>query len=451
MNYIWGSSELAVFDRLIPVDDIVTGKNVRSDVGDLVDLVSSIKEVGIINPLVVSEGPEGVYTLVAGERRLEAARIAGMLSVPCKVFRDLSDSQLYEIMLAENFNRESMNAIDEGRAFRMMLDKYGYTQEKLGSIVGRSQSYIANHLRLLDLPQGVQDLIVDGTISPAHAMQFLSLRDSSIYDILVDYFLKNIPKQIKPVPEFKAQIVAPAYSAVKDAGRDVEYVSIYTIGQEAYSSKCRECTDYIGGYCYNKTCLDVLRKAHKDETSPEEPSDSFAEHNAEVARIIKGQKRQYLSDLQDSIENDIDSVLRDSCLDAKGLFDRFLLSFLPPDEDEDSRASLGDIIGYDSEDYVLSRLDAGSSLDDLVRLLCGALILWEFNDAIDYDTEGEMPKIYSNVLRNHGLSSSVFTRARIKAIQTDFDVFDKRIEDAKDSDVPLPVDVSDLPKAGGDV
>lgn len=448
MNYLWGGDEIVVFDKLIPVNDIITGKNVRSDIGDITDLVESISNVGIINPLVVTETSEG-FILVAGERRFRAAEQLGFEFVPCKVFKDISDSQIYEIMLAENFNRESMSAIDEAKAFRMMLDRYGYTQEKLGGIVGRSQSYIANHLRLLELPEDIQDLIVKGTLSPAHGLQFLSFRDSVLYGSLMDYFMKNIPSQIKPVSQFKDQIQSFAFDSARASGIDSRYLSIYQVGEDAYRSKCVSCPNHLGSHCYNITCFDVLSKEYSESKMndySDDDKESVEDHNREVARIVKAHKREYVQQLNQDIEGDIDRVLRDSGLDAQGLFDRFINHFTQYDDEDDPCSDEGgicSILSYGASGYVASRLTAESTLDDLMRLLVGTFLLWEFEES--YTTPEEILTDYVKVLRDHGFSSDRFNKSNIKKIETDIRIFDKKIEDIEASGVAVSPDVSDLP------
>lgn len=448
MNYIWGSDEIVVFDELVPLDRIHAGRNVRSDIGDISGLIDSISQVGIINPLVVSETSDG-YVLIAGERRFRAAQQLGFEMVPCKIFYELSDSQIYEIMLAENFNRESMNAIDEAHAFRMMIDKYGYTQEKLAGIVGHSQSYIAKHLSLLELPKEVQDLVVKEIISPAHALQFLSFRDSFVYGAISDYFSKNIPKDIKPVAQFRDQLASLSYSAAKDAGIDPCYVATYDIGPDAYSERCSKCENHVGSYCYNPSCHAVLvdeyskqKKAEKEKYF-EDPQQDPSVSSHRIRSDIEHKRRQYLGSVCAEIRDDIPKVLADSGLSIQEIFERFSGSMIP--SEDDNHFSLEDILEYNVQDYFFDYFHEGSSLEDFVRAICIALIRERFDYDIDFDDDDDVVTVYTKILRDHGLSSSVFDKKKSKAIQSDLVLFDKKIEDIDRNGPSGTVDYSDLP------
>jgi ParB/RepB/Spo0J family partition protein len=447
MNYIWGSEELVVFDQFVPIEKIITGKNVRSDVGDISGLMESISQVGIINPLELSETPEG-YILVSGERRLRAAQQLGFVMVPCRIYHSLTDSQIYEHMLAENFNRESMNAIDEGKAFRMMIERFGYTQEKLAGIVGHSQSYIAKHLSLLDLPSEIQDLVVTGVISPAHALSFLSLKDSFVYGAIADYFVKNVPKEIKPVAKFKDQIESFAYSAAKEAGIEPCYVSVYDIGSDAYRDKCSKCENYVGSYCYNKSCHAVLVDQYAKQKEQESSASDSVDSSKAIRKLIydiEHERRVFISSVCNEIHDDISKVLDESGLSCQELFDRFSSSMIPPKDNFDSENfSLEDVLNYDVQDYFFEYFHEGSTLEDFIRAFCVAIIRERFDYCSDYE-DADVVSIYSKILRDHGLSSSVFDKKKAKAFQSDLALFAKKIEDIEQHGPSGTVDYSDLP------
>jgi ParB family chromosome partitioning protein len=133
------------------------------------DLTESIRQKGVLQPIIVRRSSmEGVYEIVAGERRWRAAQAAGLHDVPVLV-RDLDDSEVLEIALIENIQRADLNAIEEAAAYRQLMDRFGHTQERLAEALSKSRSHIANLLRLLALPEGVQDLVRDGTLSAGHA------------------------------------------------------------------------------------------------------------------------------------------------------------------------------------------------------------------------------------------------------------------------------------------
>ena len=142
----------------------------------LAGLAASIREVGILQPLVVRRTVEGRYELIAGERRLRAARAAGLPMVPV-VLRDSGDDALLRDALIENIHREDLNPIEQAEAFKALLGELGLKQEELADRVGVSRSHIANTIRLLALPLEVQQLLTDDKITAGHARALLSLGD----------------------------------------------------------------------------------------------------------------------------------------------------------------------------------------------------------------------------------------------------------------------------------
>jgi ParB family chromosome partitioning protein len=148
----------------------------RFDDATLSELAASIREVGILQPIVVRRTAQG-YEVVTGERRLRAAKLAGLATVPV-VLRDSDDSDLLREALIENIHREDLNPIELGEAFRQLLDELGLKQEELADRVGVSRSHIANTIRLLALPLEVQQLLADERISAGHARSLLALGDA---------------------------------------------------------------------------------------------------------------------------------------------------------------------------------------------------------------------------------------------------------------------------------
>ena len=146
---------------------------------DLADLAESIKAKGILQPLIVrpSQGQSG-YEIVAGERRWRAAQIAKIHEVPVLI-RDLSDTEVLEIAIIENIQRADLNPIEEAQAFRQLMDRFGHTQEKLAEALSKSRSYIANLLRLLNLPEDVRAHVIAGKLSAGHARALITTPDPS--------------------------------------------------------------------------------------------------------------------------------------------------------------------------------------------------------------------------------------------------------------------------------
>jgi ParB family transcriptional regulator, chromosome partitioning protein len=148
----------------------------RFDEDAIASLAASIREVGILQPIVVRRSGDGRYEVIAGERRLRAAREAGLATVPV-VLRDAGDDDLLREALIENIHREDLNPIEQAEAFRALLEELGLKQEELADRVGVSRSHIANTIRLLGLPLEVQQLLTDDKISAGHARSLLSLGD----------------------------------------------------------------------------------------------------------------------------------------------------------------------------------------------------------------------------------------------------------------------------------
>lgn len=138
----------------------------------LSELAESIEQHGVLQPLVVRPLANGAYQLVAGERRWRAARIAGLTEVPV-VIKELSDEEIIEIAMIENLQREDLNPLEEALGYRYMMDELGITQEQAAEKVGKSRPAVANALRLLKLPDEVQEMIKNNLISPGHARALL--------------------------------------------------------------------------------------------------------------------------------------------------------------------------------------------------------------------------------------------------------------------------------------
>lgn len=151
------------------------------DAGKLAELANSIKEKGLIQPIVVRKTSEG-FELVAGDRRLKAARSLGLTLIPALVRENLTKAGMLELTLIENVQREDLNPIEAARGYRRLLSEFGVSQGEVSSRVGKDRSTIANTLRLLSLPDEVQELILKGELSEGHARAILavSTRDQQI-------------------------------------------------------------------------------------------------------------------------------------------------------------------------------------------------------------------------------------------------------------------------------
>ena len=144
------------------------------DKKQLEELAQSIKVRGIIQPIVVRKSDENTYEIIAGERRWRAAQLAQLHEVPV-VKLDVDDALAAEFAVLENVQREGLNALEEANGFDLLISKFNYTQDKLSEMIGKSRAHIANTLRLKKLPQVIQDMIVDGLLTPGHARALIDV------------------------------------------------------------------------------------------------------------------------------------------------------------------------------------------------------------------------------------------------------------------------------------
>ncbi len=144
----------------------------RFDDETIAELAASIRTYGVIQPVVVRQLPTGVYQLVAGERRLRAARLAGLEAIPA-IVRDVNETGALELAMVENLQREDLNPIDEAHGYELLMELLGGTQADVSERVGRGRSTVANALRLLELPPDVQDMLSEGELSAGHGRALL--------------------------------------------------------------------------------------------------------------------------------------------------------------------------------------------------------------------------------------------------------------------------------------
>lgn len=144
----------------------------------LEDLTNSIREKGIIQPLIVRPHPEtkGAYEIVAGERRWRAAQQANLHEVPV-IIKEFDDTEVLEVAIIENIQRADLNAVEEAAGYRQLIEKFGHTQEKLAQALGKSRSHIANQMRLLGLPEEVRKMLAEGKLSAGHARALITADD----------------------------------------------------------------------------------------------------------------------------------------------------------------------------------------------------------------------------------------------------------------------------------
>jgi ParB family transcriptional regulator, chromosome partitioning protein len=167
--------------RHLPIEFVTPGRfqpRRKFDSEAIQSLVDSVRERGILQPLLVRQHPDdgAIFEIIAGERRWRAAQLAGLHQVPV-VIRELSDREALEIALIENIQRQDLTALEEAEGYKRLMDEFGHTQEVLAKALGKSRSHIANMLRLLTLPLQVKQLVQDGSLTAGHARALLSVED----------------------------------------------------------------------------------------------------------------------------------------------------------------------------------------------------------------------------------------------------------------------------------
>lgn len=220
----------------VPITEIVpNSEQPRKEFShqELEDLVNSIKKHGILQPLVVTEKTDGGYELIAGERRLRASQIAGLVTVPT-IVRSVTQQEKLELALIENIQRQNLNAIEEAFAYRRLMDEFNLTQEEVSEQIGKARSTIANLTRLLDLPEVIQRALVDKKISTGQAKALLSL-NSEEEQLAV---FKSMLGERMTVREVESVIQShPEISRKGSVRRDPNIMSSERILEEALGTK----------------------------------------------------------------------------------------------------------------------------------------------------------------------------------------------------------------------
>ncbi len=199
-------------ETIVKINEVEPNKNQPRRTFDedaLLELAESIKQHGVIQPLIVKKRDK-YYEIIAGERRWRAAKMAGLKEVPI-VIKDLSDQEIMEVALIENIQREDLNPIEEAQAYQRLIKEYNYKQDELAERVSKSRVAVTNSMRLLKLDERVQKMVVDDMISAGHARALLAIADNEKqYTIAMKVFdeklsvreteklIKNLDKQIKP-------------------------------------------------------------------------------------------------------------------------------------------------------------------------------------------------------------------------------------------------------------
>lgn len=201
--------------RVVPVSNVQPNPQQprgQMDGDKLAELAASIKAHGLIQPLIVTESG-GTYVLIAGERRLRASKLAGLTEVPV-VVKEASTQEMLEMALVENIQRDDLNALEEAYAYQQLIEEFGLTQAEVAERVGKGRSTVANLVRLVALPENIQQAVIDGRISGAHARALLPLptpemQTAAMNQILrldlsvrqTETLVKNLMADKKPEPK----------------------------------------------------------------------------------------------------------------------------------------------------------------------------------------------------------------------------------------------------------
>ena len=229
LSSLLGDSSKKIDVNKVSIKDLTRNKlqpRKHFDKESLVELTNSIKEQGVIQPIVVRPNKllEGKYEIIAGERRWLASQNAGLHEVPVVILH-VDDVKSLELAIVENIQRQDLNSIEEARGYRRLIDDFNYNQEKLSQFIGKSRSYIANSLRLLSLPEDVLLMVERGNLSAGHARTLIGLNNS------VDIAKKIIQKKlsvrqseifVKQFRDKKFKLVSQKDSNVLDLQKDLE-------------------------------------------------------------------------------------------------------------------------------------------------------------------------------------------------------------------------------------
>ena len=221
-----GKSDTHVSGRFeVPVDQVRPNPYQPRKTFDeqrLKELAQSIQQHGVFTPILVKKSVGG-YELIAGERRLRASKMAGLENIPA-IEMEFDDQQMMEIALLENIQREDLNVIEEAKAYEKMIGKLGYTQEELARRIGKSREHVANTLRLLRLPQKIQEYVIAHQLSMGHVRALLSLRDEDMMEEIAEKAIRE-QLSVRAVEKLVKTISNPE-PKVKEKKRDIHLEAV---------------------------------------------------------------------------------------------------------------------------------------------------------------------------------------------------------------------------------
>jgi ParB family chromosome partitioning protein len=199
------------------------------------DLINSIKEKGVVQPVLVRKSQTGGYELIAGERRLRAVTTLGIATIPA-IVKNVADIDMLELSLIENIQREELNAMEEAHAYQKFITDFNFTQDKIAKVLGKDRSTIANTIRLLGLPKKIQDLVSKNMLTAGHAKAILSLPTETAQLRLADIIIKkgmSVRETEKAVANRDVKTTSTA------AGKDQNIVDIESRLQHLFGTRVR--------------------------------------------------------------------------------------------------------------------------------------------------------------------------------------------------------------------
>lgn len=254
------------------------------DEAALEDLSESIRQYGILQPLIVRRLPEKGYELIAGERRLRAARKAGLEKVPALV-REYNDAEISEIALIENIQRENLNIIEEAEAYAFLMQNFQLTQEMLAKKVGRSRPHIANSLRLLELAEPVQDKLVAGELLMGQARPLLALKDEALQVKAAEHILAEHLSSRQAEELVRCLLDNPAYLDAEAGGPEDETAEAQETQEAQQDAFYQDAVGRLNEYLGTKVRIRLGKKKSRIEI------EFYSEDDLErLLELLEGQK-----------------------------------------------------------------------------------------------------------------------------------------------------------------
>lgn len=254
------------------------------DEAALENLSESIRQYGILQPLIVRRLPEKGYELIAGERRLRAARKAGLEKVPALV-REYNDAEISEIALIENIQRENLNIIEEAEAYAFLMQNFQLTQEMLAKKVGRSRPHIANSLRLLELAEPVQDKLIAGELLMGQARPLLALKDEALQVKASEHILAEHLSSRQAEELVRCLLDNPAYLDAEAGGPEDETAEAQETQEAQQDAFYQDAVGRLNEYLGTKVRIRPGKKKSRIEI------EFYSEDDLErLLELLEGQK-----------------------------------------------------------------------------------------------------------------------------------------------------------------